>query len=80
MRISYANVFGVAADPKPGEPQPGEPIVVGDLVATGRNRHPRFRVIALDGDKAWIRGVNQGRDHVVAVSRLRKLQSPGEHE
>ena len=78
MRISYANVFGLHRTPGPGEDS-GELIAVGDLVATGRNKHPRYRVIALDADKAWIRGVSQGRDHVVPVSRLRKLPPAEEH-
>ncbi len=70
MRVSYANVFGLKR-----EEGPWEPVAVGDLVTTGRNKHPRYTVIALADDKAWIRGLHQGRDHVVPVRRLRKLDS-----
>ena len=48
-RISYLK--GGKATPEP------EPVAVGDIVKTGPNDYPRFKVIAIDGDRAWIRNV-----------------------
>ena len=54
----------------------GEPVLplrVGDLVRTGENFHPHYRIIALSEDRAWIRDVQHGTDHVVPFDRCRKL-------
>ena len=65
---SYADVFGLARELPPA----GEPVAPGDVVRTGPNRHPLYRVIAVYEDRAWIRGVAKGRDHIVPLRRLRK--------
>ena len=48
----------------------------GDLVRTGENFHPHYRVIAVTGDKAWIRDVQYGSDHIVPADRCRAIESP----
>ena len=48
-------------------------VAVGDLVRTGANSHPQFRVIALTEDRAWIRNTQHGTDHVVPVERCRRI-------
>jgi hypothetical protein len=54
----------------------GEPILpvsVGDLIRTGENFHPHFRVIAVTDDRAWIRDVQHGTDHVVPIDRCQRI-------
>ena len=68
MKVSYSDVFGVQHH------QAEEPVHAGDVVAAGANNYPRFRVIAVEGDRAWVRNEHTGRDDVVQVSRLRRLE------
>ncbi len=49
------------------------PIAPGDLVRTGTNSYPRYRVIATSGDRAWIQDAQDGTDHVVPVTRCHRL-------
>ena len=55
----------VADDPTPR-------IGVGDLVRTSANSHPQFKVIAIAGDRAWLREVQHGTDHVVPAAQCRR--------
>jgi hypothetical protein len=59
-RISY--LHGGKATPRP------EPVQVGDVVKTGPNDYPRFKVIAIDGERAWLRNVISGDDAVVSLT------------
>lgn len=72
---SYSDVFGVTHDR-----EYDEDIQVGDLVRTGPNLHPHFEVVAVQGDKAWVRNLQNGTDHLALVSRCRKIngQPPAE--
>ena len=45
----------------------------GDLVRTGDNAHPQFRVIAVADDRAWIRNTQHGTDHVVPLGQCRRI-------
>lgn len=45
-----------------------EPVKVGDIVKTGPNDYPRFKVIAIDGDRAWLRNVISSDDAVVSLA------------
>ncbi|HEY8614745.1 hypothetical protein [Phenylobacterium sp.] len=65
---SYSDVFSISH-----EREYDEDITVGDLVRTGPNLFPHFEVIALHGDKAWVRNVVNGADHLALVSRCRKI-------
>jgi hypothetical protein len=49
-------------------------IVIGDVVHTGSNHFPQWRVIAIDGDKAWVRNVQTHADGVTDLRRCRKVQ------
>jgi len=67
--ISYLDVFGVVP-----EEHPAEEIHAGDLVQTGPNAHPRYTVIAIHGDTAWLRDQQSRRDALMPVRRCRKVQ------
>jgi hypothetical protein len=67
--ISYVDVFQLEHD----EGETPESIAVGDLVRTGPNHHPHFAVIAINGDKAWVRNVQSGQDALAPLNRCRKV-------
>ncbi len=66
--VSYSDVFSL--DLERGY---AEEIRQGDLVRTSENNFPHFSVIAIHGDKAWVRNVVTGVDGLTAVSRCRKI-------
>jgi hypothetical protein len=65
---SYSDVFSISH-----EREYEEDIGVGDLVRTGPNLFPHFEVVAVHGDKAWVRNVVNGADHLAMISRCRKI-------
>lgn len=65
---SYSDVFSISH-----ERDYEEEIHVGDLVRTGPNLHPHFEVVAMHGDKVWVRNVQNGTDHLALLSRCRKI-------
>jgi hypothetical protein len=65
---SYSDVFSISLDR-----EYDEEIEAGDIVRTGENLHPQFAVIAVSGDKAWVRNVQSGVDSLALLSRCRKL-------
>jgi hypothetical protein len=65
---SYSDVFSISH-----EREYDEEILVGDLVRTGPNLFPHFEVVAVHGDKAWVRNVQNGADHLALLSRCRKI-------
>jgi hypothetical protein len=67
---SYSDVFSIRHDR-----DYDEEIYAGDLVRSGANLFPHFEVIAVHGDKAWVRNVQNGADHLAPLSRCRKIQS-----
>ena len=46
---------------------------VGDVVRTGGNAHPCYRVIATSDGRAWVRDVQDGTDYVVSLARCRRV-------
>lgn len=54
--------------------RPVEDVRVGDTVRTSANRFPYYVIIAIDGDKAWVRNVSNGFDHVTSLSRCRRIE------
>ena len=50
-----------------------EEIQPGDLVRTGPNLFPHFEVVAVHGDKAWVRNIVNGADHLALLCRCRKI-------
>ena len=67
-QISYSDLFSIQH-----ERDYEEEIRVGDLVRTGPNLFPHFEVIAVHGDKAWVRNVQTGLDGLTSVNRCRKI-------
>jgi hypothetical protein len=65
---SYSDVFSINHDR-----EYEEEIHVGDLVRTGANFFPHFEVVAVHGEKAWVRNVQTGADHLALISRCRKI-------
>jgi len=68
---SYSDVFSIDHDRGYAEE-----IQPGDLVRTGSNLFPHFEVVAVHGDKAWVRNVQNGTDHLAILSRCRKINGP----
>jgi hypothetical protein len=67
---SYSDVFGISHDR-----EHDEVIAVGDLVSTGPNLFPHFEVLAVHGEKAWVRNISNGADHLALVSRCRHIKA-----
>jgi hypothetical protein len=67
---SYSDVFSINHDR-----EYDEEIQAGDLVRTGPNLYPHFEVVAVHGDKAWVRNVQNGADHLALLSRCRKVNN-----
>ena len=65
---SYSDVFAI--DHERGY---DEHLQVGDLVRTGRNLFPHFEILAIHGQKAWVRNVLTGADHLAHLTRCRKI-------
>jgi 2'-5' RNA ligase len=65
---SYSDVFSIVH-----ERAHDEEIRAGDLVRTGENFHPHFTVIAVSGDKAWVRNVQNGVDSLAQLDRCRRI-------
>jgi hypothetical protein len=45
----------------------------GDLVRTGDNLHPHYRIIAQSDGRVWIRDTQHGTDHVVPLDRCTRI-------
>lgn len=67
---SYSDVFSISHDR-----DYDEDILTGDIVRSGPNLFPHFEVIAIHGDKAWVRNVQNGADHLALLARCRKIES-----
>jgi hypothetical protein len=65
---SYSDIFELNLDLE----RP-EDVVVGDIVRTGPNDFPRYEVIAIRGDRAWVRNGLSGDDHIVSLLRCRRV-------
>lgn len=48
-------------------------IAPGDVVRTSVDQSMSFRVLAVKGDKAWVRSLASGSDHLALVDRCRKI-------
>ncbi len=70
--ISYSNVFAVDLDRGYDEE-----IRQGDVVSTGPNLYPKWDVLAVHGEKAWVRNVQTGQDGVTDLTRCRKVANAG---
>lgn len=68
MPLQFSDVFSISH-----EREYDEEIQAGDLVRSGPNLFPHFEVIAVSGDKAWVRDVQTGADHLALLSRCRRI-------
>src|SRR4051812_15276393 len=64
MLSSYSDVFAIEHD----RDYPEE-IHAGDLVRAGQNFFPHFEVLAVHGEKAWVRNIQSGADSFALLSR-----------
>jgi hypothetical protein len=71
VRSSYSDVFDISH-----ERDFDEQILAGDLVRTGANAFPYFKVIAVHGDKVWVRDVQYGSDGITSLALCRKINGP----
>lgn len=67
---SFSDVFSISH-----ERGYEEDIQAGDLVRAGPNLFPHFEVIAVSGDKVWVRDVQSGADHLALLSRCRRISA-----
>jgi hypothetical protein len=67
---SYMNVFAV-----PHHSGEAGRVAAGDFVRTSDNYYPHFAVIAIHGDKAWLRNVETGQDTLAPLERCRPLEA-----
>lgn len=65
---SYSDIYAINHDR-----EVEEDIQAGDLVRTGPNLYPHFEVIAVSGEKVWVRNVQTGVDGFTPLSRCRKI-------
>lgn len=66
--VTYSDLYGI--DHSRGYE---EDLAVGDLVSTGPNLFPYYRIIAIHDDKAWVRNVESGTDGLAQLDRCRKV-------
>ena len=68
MLSSYSDVFDIEHDR-----DHHEEILRGDTVRMGSNLFPHFEVLAVHGEKAWVRNVQNGADSLALLSRCRRI-------
>jgi hypothetical protein len=65
-------------DPFEPEPPPRRlSVAEGDIVMLGPNAAFRLEVMAVRGDKAWVRDLDDGREGVVHVASFRHFGGDG---
>ena len=67
--MSYSDVFSIRH-----ERDYDDEIRVGDIVRAGGNLFAHFEVIAVHGDKVWVRDVQNGVNHLALLARCRKIE------
>ena len=67
-QISYSDVYDISHDR-----EYDEDIQTGDMVRTGPNLYPHFTVMAVVGDKVWVRNTETGSDGITGLTRCRKI-------
>jgi hypothetical protein len=68
---SYSDVFSISHDR-----EYDEVVRVGDHVRTSQNLFPHFEVVAINGDKVWVRNIVTGADSLALLSRCRVIPRP----
>ncbi|MBV8682326.1 MAG: hypothetical protein JO111_17390 [Caulobacteraceae bacterium] len=72
--MTYLNLFHVE------RPVYDEAISVGDTVTVGADQSRQFEVMALRGQKAWLRDSITGMDGIVVAVRCRLVSRPFHHD
>jgi hypothetical protein len=54
-----------------GESSAVEVKAPGAIVMAGGNLGPRYRIVAISGESAWIRELDRGLDSIARLDRLR---------
>ena len=67
---SYSDVYAIEHDR-----DLEEEIHPGDLVRTGPNLYPHYTVVAVSGDKVWVRNADNGADGITSLDRCRKIDA-----
>lgn len=67
-QISYSDLYDIVHDR-----EYDEDIQTGDMVRTGPNLYPHFTVMAVVGDKVWVRNTETGADGITGITRCRKI-------
>ncbi|HEY2048776.1 MAG TPA: hypothetical protein VGH03_05510 [Caulobacteraceae bacterium] len=68
--MTYLNLFHV------GKPTYDEAIGIGDIVAVGPDQGRQYEVMAIRGQKAWLRESVTGMDSIVVAVRCRLVSRP----
>ena len=71
LQVSFTDLIEISVDHE-GDAD----IQVGDLVKTGPNLYPHYSVIAIHGDKAWVRDVQTGMDGLTSLLICKKINGP----
>jgi hypothetical protein len=66
--MTHSDPWNLADDPE----RTCDAIRPGDRICTGANVHPNHEVIAVYGDKAWIRDLRSGCDGITSLARCHK--------
>jgi hypothetical protein len=69
IKVSYSDLFGINH-----VREQDEEIAEGDLVRTGPSQFPRYRVIAVNGERVWVRNADNGLDGVTDLNRCRRIE------
>ena len=60
--------------PDPTPPGGGRPLIAeGDILTLGRNAAFTLEVVAVRGDRAWVRDLDDGRDGVIDLTSFRRF-------
>ena len=71
LQVSYTDLIEISA-----EHEGDQDIQVGDLVKTGPNLYPHYTVIAIHGEKVWLRDVQTGMDGLSNLAQCKKINGP----
>jgi hypothetical protein len=71
LQVSYTDLIEISA-----EHEGDQDIQVGDLVKTGPNLYPHYTVIAIHGEKVWLRDVQTLMDGLTNLSRCKRINGP----
>lgn len=71
LQVSYTDLIEISA-----EHEGDQDIQVGDLVKTGPNLYPHYTVIAIHGEKVWLRDVQNGMDGLTNLAKCKRINGP----